>query len=381
MLNYMNKRPPIPDTVKLKLWVLSGGRCEFPGCNKYIWRDGLTLQEDNFAHMAHIVAASKNGPRGDEILSPELAIEFKNLMLVCFDHSKLIDGKNFDEYSLENLQKYKEAHEDRIRIQTDLQPGMTTTILRFMANIGDRPVNVGLSDTQQAILPRFPANDKGILIDHTNRPGRGETDFWSSIASDTVNKVQRELEAGNDKPRPDHISVFALGPIPLLITLGHAIGNTISVDLFQRHRDMEDWKWKPENEEEFEYQLQESPVADSKNVAIILSLSGKVHEKEVYEKFDTKPHVYEITIDTPNPGFLGQQSKLKKFRVAYRNLLSLIRDRHGGDAIIHLFPAIPAPIAVLCGRELLPKSDPTMIVYDHEKDKGGFVQILTINKL
>lgn len=376
----MKKRPPIPDTVKLKLWVLSGGRCEFPGCNKYIWRDNLTLNEDNFAHMAHIVAASKNGPRGDNTLSSKLVIEFENLMLVCLDHSKLIDGKNCDEYSVEDLQKYKEAHENRIRIQTDLQPEMSTTILRFMANIGDRPVNVGLSHAQQAILPRFPKDDRGILIDHTNRPGRGEANFWLSIANETVARVQRELEAGNDKLRPDHISVFALGPIPLLITLGHAIGNTISVDLFQRHRDTEDWKWKPEDGENFEYQLRESIKGDTKDVAVILSLSGKVHEKEICEKFDTKPHVYELSIESPNPGFLGQQSKLKKFRSAYRNLLTQIRDRHGGDSVIHLFPAIPAPIAVLCGRELLPKSDPTMIVYDHEKDQGGFVEIFTINK-
>jgi len=40
---------------------------------------------------------------------------------------------------------------------------------------------------------------------------------------------------------------------------------------------------------------------------------------------------------------------------------------------------VPAPIAVLCGRELLPKVDPSVTVYDHEKDQGGFVQILTIN--
>ncbi|MCX6753994.1 MAG: hypothetical protein NTV03_02995 [Candidatus Nomurabacteria bacterium] len=60
----------IPQDVKLKLWVLSGGRCEFPGCNEYVWRDGLTLQEDNFSHMAHIVSDSPGGPRGDDELSP-----------------------------------------------------------------------------------------------------------------------------------------------------------------------------------------------------------------------------------------------------------------------------------------------------------------------
>jgi hypothetical protein len=74
MISKINKknRPAIPEHIKLKLWVLSGGRCEFPGCNKYLWRDGLTLSEDNFSHMAHIVAAVPGGPRGNHILSAEM---------------------------------------------------------------------------------------------------------------------------------------------------------------------------------------------------------------------------------------------------------------------------------------------------------------------
>lgn len=375
----MTRRPNIPENIKLKLWVLSGGRCEFPGCNQYVWREGLTLKEDNFAHMAHIIAASSNGPRGNSLLSPEMAKDFDNLMLVCLDHSKLVDGSNSEGYSVEDLQKYKQAHENRIRIQTDLQPNVSTTVFRFIANIGERPVAIALKDTYQAILPRFPADDKGVLMDYTNRPGRGEVNFWESFFDEIGAQVHRELAPGNDRPRPSHISVFALGPIPLLIKLGHAIGNIIPADLFQKHRDTEDWKWKPESNEPFEYTIHEIDGSDNKNIVLILSLSGKIHYEEVYKNFEGKPHVYEISIETPNPGFLNQQSQLKKFREVYRKLLSQIRNHHGPDIMIHLFPAIPAPIAVLCGREILPKSDPKVIVYDHEKMKGGFISLLTIN--
>ncbi len=373
------RRPNIPDPVKLKLWVLSGGRCEFPGCNEYVWRDGLTLKEDNFAHMAHMIAASPDGPRGDEVLSSEQAADFNNLMLVCLRHSKLIDGKNRTEYPLEELQRYKQSHEDRIRRQTELRPEMTTMVLRFMANIGDRPVKIGLLQAHNAILPRFPGDDRGILMDYTNRPGRGEANYWASFASDISTQVSRELMAGHDRPRPDHISVFAIGPIPLLIQLGQSIGNTISADIYQRHRDTESWNWKPNGEEDFQYRLVESAGEDEKNVAIVLSLSGKIHDEEFLKLFPVRPHVYKIEIDDPNPGFLDRRSRLSKFRDVYRALLGKVRDRHGGGAIIHLFPAIPAPVAVACGRELLPKSDPKLIVYDNEKDNGGFVPTLNIN--
>jgi hypothetical protein len=381
MISKINKknRPAIPEHIKLKLWVLSGGRCEFPGCNKYLWRDGLTLSEDNFSHMAHIVAATPGGPRGDRILSAEMAKDFDNLILVCFDHSKQVDGINKDNYSIEELQKYKQSHEDRIRRQTELYPNATTTVLRFIANIGDRPVKIALSDAHQSILPFFPFDDRGILMDFTNRPGRGGQNFWESFADEIKVRVDRELTDANDRARPEHISIFALGPIPLLIVLGQSIGNTISCDLFQRHRDTENWKWKLEDGNSLEYQTREFKGVDTNDVALVISLSGKVHEDEVYKVFENRPHFYEIFIESPNPGFLSQKSRLSKFRDIYRSLLSQIRDRHGVAAVMHLFPAIPAPVAVLCGRELLPKSDPKMIVYDHEKNQGGYVPILRIN--
>lgn len=46
---------------------------------------------------------------------------------------------------------------------------------------------------------------------------------------------------------------------------------------------------------------------------------------------------------------------------------------------IHLFPAVPAPVAVLCGRELLPKVDPALLVYDSNKKTNGFQPILRVN--
>jgi len=373
------KRLKIPDDVKLKLWIFSGGRCEFPGCNKYVWRDGLTLKEGNYAHMAHIVAASPDGPRGDEIKSVELERDFENLLLLCFDHSHLVDGKNKAEYTLEELQRYKKIHEDRIRRQTELQPEMSTTVLRFMANIGDRPVKISLAQTYNAILPRYPADDKGILMDFTNRTGSGESTFWQSFSSDIILQTERALTPGNDRTRPEHVSIFALGPIPLLIQLGRSIGNTISADIYQRHRDTEDWIWKTESDDEFEYKTEEVAGDNGENVAIALSLSGKIHNEEIYKSFEKQPYIYSITIESPNPGFLDQKSKLQKFRDAYRSVLSKIRETHGGKTKIHLFPAIPAPIAVICGRELLPKVDPLMVIYDHEKEKGGFIQTLTIN--
>ena len=87
--------------------------CEFEGCNKRLFYDGVTLSNFNNAYVAHIVASSANGPRGDKVLSPQLSDKLENLMLMCADHHKLIDT-NVDEYPIERLKAMKVAHEEKL---------------------------------------------------------------------------------------------------------------------------------------------------------------------------------------------------------------------------------------------------------------------------
>jgi len=63
----------------------------------------------------------------------------------------------------------------------------------------------------------------------------------------------------------------------------------------------------------------------------------------------------------------------------YFYALGFQRVRDGSQCIIHLFPAVPAPIALLCGRELLPKADPSLMVYDYVDNKQGFKFALQVN--
>lgn len=374
------KRSRIPDDVKLKLWVFSGGRCEFPGCNRPVWRDGLTLQDDNFAHMAHLVAASPDGPRGDRILSSKLAADFSNLMLVCLNHSKLIDGKHKSKYTLDFLRSYKAKHERRIQIQTAIGPDMGTTVLQFIANIRERRMSISPSQAYDAIFPRFPSDERGILMDFTNKQGTGNKSYWREFAKEISADLQRALAPGNDRRRVEHLSVFAIAPMPLLIHLGNRIGGSTPVEIYQKHRNTDDWKWKKEpKRNNFRYFVRARNVNKrSRKVAVILSLSGKIHPAEVDTVLPNAPN-YEITIKKPSRDFLQHRSQLSEFARVYRELLARIRGLHGGNCEISLFPAVPVSVAVTCGHELLPKADPRVTVYDRDSEHKGFVPTLTIN--
>jgi hypothetical protein len=103
---------------------------------------------------------------------------------------------------------------------------------------------------------------------------------------------------------------------------------------------------------------------------------------ELPTEIDEKFFIYEITLakGTPRPSYLRTREDLSRFKDVYEEARSSIRRDHGSLAALHIFPAVPVPVAVLCGRELLPKVDPALVVYDNDKNSGGFKQILRVNQ-
>ena len=77
----------IPDKEMKALIALSGGVCAFPGCNK---RRVETGNDDDAAaflgEMAHIIADSRQGPRGISPMSDEDRAKHTNLVLLCERH-------------------------------------------------------------------------------------------------------------------------------------------------------------------------------------------------------------------------------------------------------------------------------------------------------
>lgn len=374
------QRLKIPDSTKLKLWVFSGGRCEFPGCNKPLWKDGLTLKEDNFGQMAHVIAQSSGGPRGNSKLSHKQATDFHNLMLLCQTHHKLIDGKHKEDYSADTLKSYKQEHERRIQLQSSLADNMKTTLVLFKANIGLRPVNISLPQVYKSIQPRYP-EEKEIFLDFTDNVGQGTKDYWASIAKEITRQFKEKFDRGSNRPSPSHLSIFALGPIPFLVHLGNIIGDITPSDLFQKHRDTDDWTWKNSSlKSQVKYKISR-PVkkAGARDVALLLSVSGYVQRSALLPMVPKGTPVYEIKAGKPDVGILNSLADLLNFRSAFRATMNDIRDKYGHNVTVHLFAAVPAPIAVTCGQALLPKVDPHMLVYDYNHHNGGYVKALKIN--
>ena len=376
-------RETVPLHTRLKLWVKSAGRCEFNGCNEPVWRNNLTLNDGNFADVVHIIAASEDGPRGSEE-SANQRIKYSNLMLMCKRCHKEIDD-NSETYSAEILREWKWKHEDRIEIQTSYPEDIhKSTVLLFLVNIGDRIVPINPEVYRNAMFPKYPVDEKGIRISKDDFDGRSDSEYWQAFAGDIQRKIYRYFDEGIDEENIKHLSVFAIAPMPLLMYLGKCIGDTVPADLYQSHRNIADtndtWSW-PEDEQETETLYITNLIrADENhiNIAIVLSLSGKINSDRYKNFASDNFSVYEITLEEPSPHFLKSCKQLEGFSQEYRKLLNNIQAIHGDSCKVFIIPAVPAPIAIECGRVLLPKTDPEISACEYD-DQKGYRAVLKIN--
>lgn len=376
-------RVPIPIKTVIELWAVAAGRCEFRGCNKPLYLDELTKTKDNLSIISHIIAAEPGGPRGNKVDSPRLAKDITNLMLTCKDHGKIIDSKeNVPNYPVELLQEYKKEHEERIKILTDIMDEAKSHVLIFQAPIDGKTFNIDKSQVHQAMLPQYPAKEHPDVIDFSDLSDKEiENGYWDYMTRNTKSKFEAIFKHGANRRDYKHLSVFALAPIPLLVHLGSLIGDKESVNLYQKHRGVTGWKWKDEPDDfrtEF-YQVIEPNTHNKKQSAILISISGMLDKEKVSEVVGKDCNVFEIAAIKPGLDFLSSRLKLEMFCREYRQLLGRIRGFNGHTKELHLFCAAPSPVAVECGRAVLPKSDPPIRVYDFNKRKDGFVYALTIN--
>lgn len=367
----------ISNKIKTRLWALSAGRCEYRGCNEELWRDSLTMSVMNNAYVAHIIADSEDGPRGNYENSSQLRAEISNLMLLCPRHHKLIDVDAVAEHPIDLLMKMKWEHEERIQRTTSMQPNMQSHILFYGSKIGLQNVPLNIRESSLSIMPYYPASDRPIEIGMKNDVFVDSTpEYWMIQEKQLVQAFAQTVTPIRDNHAVQHFSVFALAPQPLLIKLGTLLGDIYAADVFQRHREPSTWTWQGSSTvSDFEFF---EPINKSGTPVLVFSLSGTIVDERITEILGDDSSIWRISIPNPNNDFLKTRVLLSKFRTICRTALDKIKVTHGQNAVLHLFPAMPVSAAVELGRIWMPKADIPMIIYDQNSASGGFIQTITI---
>ncbi|WP_294339796.1 SAVED domain-containing protein [uncultured Sphingomonas sp.] len=369
----------IPQRIQSAVWARAGGRCEYRGCNVDLVGDLIAGKEGGlFGFIAHIVADSVKGPRGDERRSPELAADLGNLMLLCHRHHKLVDVDEVASHPEEVLLAMKEEHETRIATNTGISAEYASHVLRFGATIGP---NEALLSTQAifAAMPpqRHPATRQTIDLELLNQVFRDdEPEYWA-IQKRNLDQLFREKVQGRiERQEIKHLSVFALAPQPLLIELGRLIYDIVPTTVHQRHREPETWNWQRDRPP-LDFVVSRPLENASGPIALKIAVSGVVNDDRIVAILGDDAAIWSITIADPGNDVVRRPEDLSAFRRTLRAVYGELQARYGESTLLHLFPAMPASLAVETGRVWMPKVNLAMKIYDHVRNVG-FVPTFTI---
>ena len=368
----------ISDKNKYWLWVKSGGRCQYKGCNKKLYEDILTKRNFNQSYIAHIVADVGGGPRGDSVRSPLLKDDLTNLMLLCDVHHRLIDKDDVGGNPESKLIAMKMEHEERIEKITSIVPNMHSHIVIYRANIGINSPIISYESIREYLLPsHYPALNYSIDLGLTNSPQRDkDKSFWQMELETIEANFNEHLRPKFRKGEINHLSVFAFAPIPLLMKLGTLINDIHDSEIHQPVRAPKTWNLS-DADDEIRYNIVKSkkkhPI-----VALNISLSATINNERIINILGEKCSIYTVTIDEPFNDYLKSKVHLQDFSITIRKLLNHIKSMYNAQTSLHVFPAMPVATAIEFGRIWMPKADMPLVIYDENTANNGFFKAIEI---
>ena len=88
--------------------------------------------------------------------------------------------------------------------------------------------------------------------------------------------------------------------------------------------------------------------------------------------------IWSITCDQPGNDIMRRKDDLAAYKHLLRDLFNRIKAYHGEGVLLHVFPVVPASVAVETGRVWMPKADLAMKLYDQNRTAQAFVPTITV---
>lgn len=366
---YKRGKNPLKSTIN-KLYILAGCRCQ--RCNKYLSEDKISHKYINNGNVAHIVASSEDGPRGND-KSFELSQDLNNLMLLCQECHKYIDDNPL-EFPSETLIRMKTEQEHRVSILLDSLDKQKTFFVRFTSSIKNKnSVYISRQNAIDAIVASgmIPYDQYGLEIIVNNSNKYKSEIYWKETEKAIENNTQLIYTALEGK-KDVTLSIFPLAPIPMIIKLGNLLSDKQHVNIFQKYREPDSWKWKS-----FELTntfITTKTYKDRGNkVALIISISANIDQNRI-NIIDDYSVIYHIRAEKIGLNAIQSILDLESFWIEYTSVLDEVKNKDNSREV-SLFLAIPVSVAFEIGRRHMTKTHPVMHIYD---ECDGFFKTIEI---
>lgn len=333
---------PSRDT-EIRLWAVTAGICEFPGCGKNLFEEALTQGKLKTAQMAHIIASSQGGPRGcDE--SHDFSDEFDNLILLCPVHHQLID-KNHDDFSVDELHRMKEQHREKVAELRKAFELPVASVIYFVSPINDKnECRIDPLKARESIYPFYTYDGlpKRLIVKIDSEVLFGSALYWKKAKEKTYKEFQNLTPYLEEQK---NLAVFALAPIPLLVYFGSLLGDKYPIKVFPVGRVEYGWQ---SNCDPVDFKVEEFEGNDpnSPNALLVVNVTGKVDWNHIEQKVSK---VVVLTASRLGIDVLMNIRSLENFDRKYAEALEKLKSFN----LIYVAAAAPSHVSVEMGRRLL----------------------------
>ncbi len=376
----------------------SGWHCQFAGCGKDLRSHSGTGEGGNYSYLAHIVASSPDGPRGDKARSTLLANDPDNFLLLCDECHRLIDRVDPDTYDEATLQNMRKSN---IREVSQLLAALQypeAQMLVIMSNITGQPSHFDDRDAEGALWTkklrkglgepdRFCQN--GFLIHNPHEPV-----YWESLFTSLRNDIPRlqGILSGSSRGgvRTKPLAVYPLHSTSVQILAGRLVGDVGGVHPFQFHRDQiagnqgGQWAWPLGTVEPTISKYAMDILrdhSDEREASLMVSLTFNLAATRLPEHCASDGHytlpTIEISVPNPAHSVIDHPKELEYFGSVVDQALQKLQDEWGVHTI-HLFVGAPSTACFRIGQKLQARHHAKIICHETEPGKGGFLPTIEL---
>lgn len=359
---------PITANIARDVVFESHGYCMFEGCGDHLGVDRLTGIKGNFRYLAHIVASSPDGPRGNQ-RSHELSNDPKNIMVLCDKHHRLIDKVAVDEYDESRLRGMRTeftTNSDCLLQSLAYQPVTTFTALWPIGNF----VTEGPSPQEYAIsLKPVHCRPSGrpLSLIHRTSEAPADDQWWETIVPREINHVGNKF-LGYDANDRRQAGLYAMGPSSTLIGLGAILGNKSNLCVVPKSR-KNGWGWERSEpiEQPFSVSGLDNIDGPIEELAVTLFLTAiPAENQQVLDYLKTKNiNCIHITPKFFGNTCLAHPHEGAALREMFLELLHHLRNKFHVKRV-HLLHCAPNAACVEVGRAI-EHNHPSIRIYDHCK--------------
>lgn len=363
------RKGEVTSQVREELLYLAGWRCQFSGCGRNLRQHTATGGPGRFSYFAHIVAASPEGPRGDPLLSPKLASEPSNFMLLCDECHRLIDKIDPARYSVDVLRRMREDSIAEVhRLLNSLQYP-SAEVVAVLGNIAGQPAQLSIDDVHEALWSSKLRTTSTKLERYFSPGGQHHNvhsvAYWSSL----FEQLKRDLpllqtlldgtRTGTARPR---LAVFPMHSTSALLLAGRVLGDTAGTHIFQPHRNVVGertrWAWSidqpaPDADKFKVERLRDHAGEDS--ACLVVALTSDIEATRMPSTCTTDGALALPTLRISGPRFdkdcIQHPSDLQLFGNVIDEAMRHLQDEWHISKV-YLFVSAPASATVVVGQKM-----------------------------